>query len=559
MFTNLTIRARLTLSFAGLAAMVLLVAGLSLKSLGDANDRFAQFVTGIDARAKMVDQVRTAVDRRAIAARNLVLVTKPADLELEKGLVTKAHGDVLASMAKLKEMVAAPDVSEKARGFVAAIDKVEQAYGPVALAIVDLALNNKKAEAVAKMNDECRPLLAALAKATTDYADYTQTRSVELTRDAEAHYATQRNILIAACLFAFAAAALAGVLVTRSITRPIGRAVQMTESVAAGDLTVRIDSQGRDEVSQLLAALGRMSQGLARIVSQVRQSSDNIATGSTQIATGNADLSQRTEEQASALEETAATMEELNSTVRSNAESAKQANQLALGASSVASEGGEVVSQVVQTMKDINASSRKIADIIAVIDGIAFQTNILALNAAVEAARAGEQGRGFAVVAAEVRSLAHRSAEAAKEIKTLITNSVEQVEQGTAQVDQAGTKMQEIVGAIKRVSDIVGEISAASVEQSAGVAQVGEAVTQMDQATQQNAALVEESAAAAESLKLQAQQLVLAVAVFRLGQGDVNASAPRAREQAGRRGPNRAANVVRPKFLGISAPTALSQ
>ena len=556
MFTKLTIRARLTLSFAGLAAIVLLVAGLSLKSLGDANDRFAQFVSGIGARTKMADQVRTAVDRRAIAARNLVLVTKSEDLELEKGLVTKAHADVLASMAKLKEMVTAPDASEKARSLVAAMEKVEQAYGPVALAIVDLALNNKKAEAVAKMNEECRPLLAALAKASTDYADYAQTRSEELTGEAEARYATQRNVLIAACLVAFAAAALAGVLVTRSITRPIGRAVQMTESVAAGDLSVQIDSQGRDEVAQLLAALGRMSQSLAGVVSQVRQRSDNIAAGSAQIATGNADLSQRTEEQASALEETAATMEELNSTVRSNAESAKQANQLALGASSVASEGGEVVSQVVQTMKDINASSRKIADIISVIDGIAFQTNILALNAAVEAARAGEQGRGFAVVAAEVRSLAHRSAEAAKEIKTLITNSVEQVELGTAKVDQAGTKMQEIVGAIKRVSDIVGEISAASVEQSAGVAQVGEAVTQMDQATQQNAALVEESAAAAESLKLQAQHLVHAVAVFRLGKGDVhvNATATSPLEPLDRRGPHRATNVVRPKFAGKPAP-----
>jgi len=245
-----------------------------------------------------------------------------------------------------------------------------------------------------------------------------------------------------------------------------------------------------------------------------------VATASAQIAQGNQDLSGRTEQQASALQQTAATMDELGSTVRNNADNAKQANQLALGASAVAVRGGGVVGQVVETMKGINQSSRKIADIIGVIDGIAFQTNILALNAAVEAARAGEQGRGFAVVASEVRSLAQRSAEAAKQIKVLISASVERVEQGTAQVDQAGRTMEEIVGAIKRVSDIVGEISAASAEQSSGVSQVGEAVTQMDQATQQNAALVEESAAAAQSLQQQAQQLVEAVAIFKLQQDE---------------------------------------
>jgi len=291
---------------------------------------------------------------------------------------------------------------------------------------------------------------------------------------------------------------------------------QVAERVRDGNLTLAAQDAAHDEFSPLLAALNDMQGSLGRVVADVRSNAESVATASAQIAQGNQDLSQRTEEQASALQQTAATMDELGATVRNNADNSKQANQLALGASSVASRGGAVIGQVVQTMKGIDDSSKKIADIIAVIDGIAFQTNILALNAAVEAARAGEQGRGFAVVAGEVRSLAQRSAEAAKEIKTLITNSVEQVEQGSVLVGQAGNTMEEIVGAIQRVSDVVAEISAASTEQSSGVGQVGQAVTQMDQATQQNAALVEESAAAAESLRLQAQALVQAVAVFKL-------------------------------------------
>jgi methyl-accepting chemotaxis protein len=265
-----------------------------------------------------------------------------------------------------------------------------------------------------------------------------------------------------------------------------------------------------------MAQLKVMQESLAKVVSHVRGGSESVETASAEIAQGNHDLSARTEQQASALEETAASMEQLSAAVKQNADSARQANQLAMSASSVAITGGEVVSQVVQTMKGINESSRRISDIIQVIDGIAFQTNILALNAAVEAARAGEQGRGFAVVASEVRSLAGRSAEAAKEIKSLINASVERVEQGTALVDQAGSTMTEVVGSIRRVTDIMGEISAASSEQASGVAQVGEAVTQMDQTTQQNAALVEQMAAAASSLKSQANDLVSTVAVFKL-------------------------------------------
>jgi len=331
-----------------------------------------------------------------------------------------------------------------------------------------------------------------------------------------------RNGLALLCtvLAALAAAGLwVMVMVTRSTTRSIGEAVRLAEAVAEGDLTTRVEPRGRDEVARLLHALAAMTARLGTVVGTVRLNAESVASASVQIAQGNADLSQRTESQASALEETAASMEELGSTVRQNADNARQADQLARDAAGVATQGGVVVQQVVETMRGIHSSSARIGDIIGVIDGIAFQTNILALNAAVEAARAGEQGRGFAVVAGEVRSLAQRSASAAKEIKELITASVSQVATGTALVDQAGSTMGEIVESIRKVSGIVGEISSATVEQSEGVAQVGEAVSQMDNATQQNAALVEESAAAASSLKSQAQQLVDTVAMFRLPAG----------------------------------------
>jgi methyl-accepting chemotaxis protein len=330
-------------------------------------------------------------------------------------------------------------------------------------------------------------------------------------------YNGARSTMVVVVLAAVVLAVLLGMWVIRQITRPLAAAVQAAQGFADGDLTHAMHTEGRDEPAQLLRAMETMRINLSQVVANVRQGSEAVATASAEIAQGNHDLSARTEQQASALEETSSSMEELGATVKQNADSARQANQLAMNASTVAIEGGEVVGQVVQTMKGINESSRKIADIISVIDGIAFQTNILALNAAVEAARAGEQGRGFAVVASEVRSLAGRSAEAAKEIKTLIGASVERVEQGTSLVDKAGATMTEVVSSIRRVTDIMGEISAASSEQSAGVSQVGEAVTQMDQATQQNAALVEEMAAAASGLKSQAQELVQVVAVFKLG------------------------------------------
>jgi methyl-accepting chemotaxis protein len=391
----------------------------------------------------------------------------------------------------------------------------------------------------------------------------TDTAAASANAAADGKHATSVSLIV--MLVVCGVAIGAGVWLSHGIAKQLGgepgQAADLARSVAAGDLSVRIELKAGDTAS-LMAQLKAMQDSLAKVVSSVRRNSESVAIASAEISQGNNDLSQRTEQQAAALEETAASMEQLSSTVKQNADNARQANQLALSASAVAVKGGDVVGQVVTTMKDINDSSKKISDIISVIDGIAFQTNILALNAAVEAARAGEQGRGFAVVASEVRSLAGRSAEAAKEIKSLISASVERVEQGTALVDQAGVTMTEVVSSIRRVTDIMGEISAASTEQSAGVSQVGEAVSQMDQVTQQNAALVEESAAAAESLKTQAQQLVQTVAVFKLGQGSENyaaaplAHAAPARHQPAveRRGPDRAKNVTRPKFGAKAKP-----
>jgi len=343
---------------------------------------------------------------------------------------------------------------------------------------------------------------------------------------AQGVYSSARAIMVSVISIAILLAVVLGWFIAKAIATPIAKAVASAQKIAAGDMTESMNATGTDETAQLLRALDEMRQSLSTVVANVRQNSESVASASAEIAQGNNDLSARTESQASALEETAASMEELNSQVQNNAENARQASQLATSASTVAVKGGEVVGRVVDTMKDINDSSRKIADIIGVIDGIAFQTNILALNAAVEAARAGDQGRGFAVVASEVRSLAGRSAEAAKEIKRLIGASVEKVEQGTVLVDQAGTTMSEVVSSIQKVSELVSEISSASIEQSAGVAQVSEAVAQMDQATQQNAALVEEMAAAASSLKGQAHDLVQVVAVFKLNGGDIAAKVP---------------------------------
>jgi methyl-accepting chemotaxis protein len=380
------------------------------------------------------------------------------------------------------------------------------------LTLTDLAAAKASAPAFQKM-------FKALEKQIASQAELMAKKSKEL--NTLNHQDVEQAKLQIITILALAATILVmlSLWLARRLAEPLLHAVNIADQLAQGNLAVPVTPKGCTETIQLLTAMARMQSSFGGIVKNVKVNAESVATASSEIAQGNQDLSSRTEQQACALEQTAASMEELSATVKQNADNALQANQLAVNASSVAIKGGEVVSQVIDTMKGINESSRKISDIIQVIDGIAFQTNILALNAAVEAARAGEQGRGFAVVASEVRSLAGRSAEAAKEIKALISASVDCVEQGTALVNQAGTTMTEVVVSIRRVTDIMGEISAASHEQALGVSQVGQAVVQMDQATQQNASLVEEMAAAASNMKSRALALVEEVAVFRL-EGD---------------------------------------
>ncbi|WP_269501224.1 methyl-accepting chemotaxis protein [Burkholderia sp. IMCC1007] len=523
---RISIKAKLLGGFGLLAAVVVIVSGMALKALSDTNDEFSRYMNGINARANVSARIRTAVDRRAIAARNLVLVSKPSDIALELAEVQQAHKDVQDNLAKLKDMVAnATDTTDRARELVGEIVRVETSYGPVALNIVGLAQAGKKDDATAEIDAHCRPLLAQLVQATDAYATYTREREVAIAQAFSDRYTTGRNLLSAICLIAIAVAVGGGLWMTRKITAAIGVAVDVARTVADGDLGSRINVSGNDETRDLLEALHTMNTRLIGIVGHVRDSSNSIAHAVGEIASGNLDLSQRTEEQAASLQETAATMEEFTSTVRLNAENAQQASSLAANASDVAQRGSAVVGRVVDTMTEIGHSSSKIADITGIIEGIAFQTNILALNAAVEAARAGEQGRGFAVVASEVRSLAQRSSTAAKEIKELITASVRTIQDGSALAGEAGKTMSDVTQAVARVTDIMGEIAAASAEQSRGIEQVNLTITQMDETTQQNAALVEQAAAASKSLEAQGRELSDTVSVFRMPAGEHATSA----------------------------------
>ena len=559
---NMTIKTRLIVSYGLLAVLFIVLSVFFLRSLQASNENFQKYVDGIIARQNAAHQLREAVDLRAIAARNLVLVTTPNDTAIEKAIVLKAHEDVARHLKALEKMVQAPGVTEDAKRMVGQIGQIEGNYAPVALKIVDLALKQQTSEAISMMNQQCRPLLASLIKVTQEYSDFNDRRSGELLAEANSAFSSNRTLVWCICVAVIGFLVFAGWYMTSSIITPIAAAVNIARTVAGGDLTLHIDAHGKDETAQLLAALGAMQGALVKVVGKVRAGSESVASASVQIAQGNMDLSGRTESQASALQETAASMEQLSATVRQNADNAREANQLAQDASGVAVRGGEVVSQVVATMKGISDASKKISDIISVIDGIAFQTNILALNAAVEAARAGEQGRGFAVVASEVRNLAQRSAAAAKEIKQLITDSVVRVDQGTVLVDKAGVTMSEVVGAIERVTGIMAEISAASSEQSNGVTLVGGAVSQMDENTQQNAALVEQMAAAASALTTQANDLVEAVAVFKLDQRAAGAGAnahAAARPRARPAGAPPASATRQPAQVGHTPAAALAR
>lgn len=514
MFENFSIRVKLRSAFLTMTALVVCVSAMSLYSSSQSSRSFTSYLDGVNARANVAAQLRAAVDRRAIAARNIVLVTKNDDLALEKADVERAHADVRTYLTELKRLVARPDANDQARALVARIDQVEQAYAPVAEGILTLEAAGKRTEAIVKMNDECRPLLAKLTQATDEYAALTRNREAQIAENYESNYTAQRNLQVAMCIAAVLLALGAAALITRSIVEPISRAVQIARTVARGDLRTRVTVKGRDETAALLRALQEMNDRLTSTVGQVRDSSSAVAGAAREIATGNTDLSQRTEQQAASLEETAASMEELSSTVKANSDSAIQAAKLASNASDIAEQGNAVVRRVTATMQGISESSTEISNITAIIEGIAFQTNILALNAAVEAARAGEQGRGFAVVASEVRNLAQRSSSAAKEIKVLIDTSVQKVRDGATFTSEAGDTMAEVTKAVVKVTDIMQEISAASSEQSRGIEQINQAITQMDQVTQQNAALVEQAAAAAQALQDQGNHLTQAVAFF---------------------------------------------
>ena len=513
-FGNLSIGARLSLGFGAVLALLLALAGLShyeLTRIGGINRMITQ-ETWAKANAISVVDVTTRANARA----NLELIVN-ADPAATQRLFEQIEAnrkridEALATMRPLMKTVDAAArlrTLEEARGRYV---KSFQSVGAVLKSGDREGARQRLLQETLPILDSLQDHIIALSRQQAAEMDEAGTASQAVIDEAE-----RLNAGLSA--LALAVGALLAWRVSRSITRPLARAVKAAETVASGDLGQRIEAASRDETGRLLQALQDMQDRLAGAVRAIRQGSETISSASGQIAAGNTDLSSRTEEQAASLEETAASMEELASTVKQNADNARQANQLAASASEIALRGGAAVSAVVGTMQDISASSHKISDIVSVIDGIAFQTNILALNAAVEAARAGEQGKGFAVVAGEVRSLAQRSAQAAREVKALIEDSVGKVGSGARQAESAGATMQEMVTAVQHVTDIMGEIAAASHEQASGIDQVNRAVAQMDEVTQQNAALVEEAAAAAGSMQDQARELVRAVGVFRLAE-----------------------------------------
>ena len=516
---NLTVRAKLVLTQGIMTALMATMAVSSLISLGDANDRLADYVSDVNARATLAEGVRDAVARRAIAARNLVLVTTPQDVADEMQAVQQAEAQVKAQLSQLMSMASEPGLPPEVLARAKAIEAVEAQYGPVAADIVAKASSGHHEAAVAKMNADCRPLLHALMVAVEDYVSLAHQRGHQMIAEAEEHHAQQHLILLGLGVVALLSAIGLGWALVRNLWQALGSEPSELNAaalqVASGDLSP-IPLAARAPAHSVMAALGTMQGQLAQLVNQVRSSSDSIATGSTQVAVGSAHLSQRTEEQASNLQQASASMMEIRSTVERNAQTAHQARQMADQARNAAHSGGNVMGEVVTTMQDITTSSRKVADIISVIDGIAFQTNILALNAAVEAARAGEQGRGFAVVAGEVRTLAQRSATAAKEIRGLISASVERVETGSRLIETAGSAIGEIVGQVNQVAELITEISDSATGQSTAISQMSDAVSQLDEVTQHNAALVEESTAAAESLRHQASTLADMVGRFRV-------------------------------------------
>ncbi|MDN2718777.1 methyl-accepting chemotaxis protein [Janthinobacterium sp. SUN120] len=519
--TQFKIGTRLGIGFAVVLGLLVAVLLVGLYSMGQLSARTHDIVADKNVKMAAANTMSDNVRNITLAITSIVVAPTEALVQAELAKIGEARKKYGAAKETLQKKIS----TDKETALMAELDAALKSGAPLNNKVIELRNAGQTEEAIAFLTQQAAPSLKIVLGALDSLVAYEAQQAAQAATDAETLSTSARASMIALGSVAVLLGAFVAWIITRSITQPINAAVSVAETVASGDLSSHIVVNSSDETGRLLGALKAMNTSLLGVVAQVRHGTEAISTASSEIAAGNLDLSSRTEEQASSLEETASAMEELTSTVKQNADNARQANQLAKSASEVAVRGGSIVSQVVDTMGTINASSRKIVDIIGVIDGIAFQTNILALNAAVEAARAGEQGRGFAVVATEVRNLAHRSASAAKEIKELIAASVANVDTGSRLVNEAGQTMGDIVDSIVRVTDIMGEITSATHEQTIGIEQINMAIAQMDEVTQQNAALVEEAAAASQSMQEQAGELAHVVGFFKTG--NHVASAPR--------------------------------
>ncbi|MCO4882426.1 methyl-accepting chemotaxis protein [Paraburkholderia caribensis] len=531
---DLNVSTRLLAGFGLLTALLLAVAMIGFYGLWALNGKLDEIARVNGTQARLANELRTSIQDRAIAMRNVVLYTTAADRRAEAERIAKQSALYADAYQKLDRMFAEEAGTDaRERSLMAALKQEESAAVPPMSKVVELSLANDTIAATQLLLERARPTQRTWLAHAAELADFEDQSNLVAQQDAIATYSRIRVLIAAIVAASIALALLTATLITRSILRQLGGEPRSAQDIAAqiaqGNLAVKVDLANVDADS-LMGSLDTMRARLTSIVADIKQSAESISVAAGEIAQGNTDLSQRTEEQAASLEETAASMEELTSTVRQNTENARQGSTLASNASQTATTGGDVVRKVVATMDDISSSSSRVSEIISVIEGIAFQTNILALNAAVEAARAGEEGRGFAVVAGEVRTLAQRSAAAAKEIKALIETSAAHVSTGSTLVHDAGETMNDVVRSVKRVTDIMSEIAAASTEQSTGIEQVNTAVAQMDQVTQQNAALVEQATAAAQSMADQAASLKAAVAMFRLdgGQQGIHAAAAHA-------------------------------
>jgi len=519
LINNMRVGSRLGAAFSLIILLLIIVSATAVIKISSINSSIEQIVNDRYVKVRLAFDVRDGVNDQIKFLRGIVIDTKNPEQNKKRYLqLDDTIKQTNLAMDKIAAIQSTPTGKQKIKALQDASDVFEAGKEE----LIRLAQAGDVEGATEYVLRKLTTSQNAYLGLATAFADSQDAQLQAEGKKAVADGQTAIELTLVFSLIAVLLAMIMGYFLTRSIIRPLGTAVQVAESVAAGDLTTEIRVTSSDETGQLMQGLKNMNENLLRIVTEVRSGTQAISSASSQIAAGNLDLSSRTEEQASSLEETASAMEQITATVKQNAENARQANQLAAQASRVAVEGGEVVGQVVSTMEGINVSSRKIVDIISVIDGIAFQTNILALNAAVEAARAGEQGRGFAVVASEVRNLAQRSASAAKEIKVLIDDSVSKVDNGTQLVAKAGATMAEVVSSVKNVTDIVGEISIASHEQSTGIEEINKAITQMDEVTQQNAALVQEASSAAYSLNEQAERLAESISIFKVSTAAVN-------------------------------------